>query len=93
MGRFDPTFEFFPTSYVGSKRPNLLFHQDLSAGCPVALYQLAYVQLNYWGFDNENHDGVLIVSKEQANEVVDLFKKLYEHHDPIQSMKPMDLCY
>ena len=38
-------------------------------GCPLAIDHLAYVQLSYWGFDNNKHTGVLIVNKELAQEV------------------------
>lgn len=62
-------------------------------GCPVALNQLAYIQLNYWGFDNKTHQGVLIVNKELAHEVVDIFKQLYVKKFPIQSMQPMEMFH
>ncbi len=56
------------------------------AGCPVPLDQLAYLQLSYWGFDNKQHLGELIVHKQVANETVDIFKRLYNAHFPIEKM-------
>ena len=58
--------------------------------CPVSIKNLAYVELSYWGFDNKAHQGTLIVNKKLAPEVVDIFKILFEHHFPIQQMRPIE---
>jgi cell wall-associated NlpC family hydrolase len=60
-------------------------------GCPVGLNDLDYVKLSYWGFDNKPHQGVLIVNKYLAPEIVAIFKDLYQHGFPIQKMRPMYL--
>lgn len=59
-------------------------------GCPVALQDLAYVTLSYWGFDHKTHTGILIVNKKLAGEVVDIFRELYEQRFPIEQMETMD---
>ncbi|MGL5741811.1 MAG: M15 family metallopeptidase [Legionella sp.] len=61
------------------------------AGCPVPMNDLAYVRLSYWGFDEKTHTGTLIVNKELASEVVAIFKVLFDHKYPIQSMELMDV--
>lgn len=58
--------------------------------CPVSLKNLAYVQLFFWGFDDQPHQGVLIVNKDVAQDVVQIFKRLYQIHFPIQSLNTMD---
>lgn len=58
-------------------------------GCPVALKDLRYIQLNYWGFDNKMHQGVLIVNRRLSKDVVIIFGKLFRAHFPIQRMEPM----
>ncbi len=60
------------------------------AGCPVSMKDLAYIRLSYWGFDQKAHTGTLIVNKELADEVVAIFKVLFQHQFPIQSMELMD---
>lgn len=55
--------------------------------CPVPLSDLAEVTLSYWGFDHKPHQGVLIVDKTLANEVVDIFKAAYYHQFPIERME------
>jgi len=60
-------------------------------GCPVPIKDLAYLQLSYWGYDDKTHtDGVLVVKKEIAKEVVVIFKDLYRHKFPIEKMKLID---
>lgn len=54
--------------------------------CPVAISDLAYLQLSYWGFDQQTHVGDLIVNKQISNEVVAIFKELYLAHFPIAQM-------
>ncbi|MCK4609391.1 MAG: C40 family peptidase, partial [Gammaproteobacteria bacterium] len=62
-------------------------------GCPVPLSNLAYLQLSYWGFDNQAHQGALIVNKNLAPEITTIFKDLYQHKFPIAKMKPMYLYH
>lgn len=59
-------------------------------GCPVSMKDLAYIRLSYWGFDKKAHTGTLIVNKELADEVITIFKVLFHHQFPIQSMELMD---
>jgi hypothetical protein len=59
-------------------------------GCPVPLSDLAYLQLSYWGFDQQKHTGVMIVNKRVAKDVVAIFKDLYAQKFPIQRMQLMD---
>lgn len=59
--------------------------------CPVPLADLAYIKLSYWGFDNKPHLGIIIIHKNLAPEVIQIFKTLYQHHFPIQRMQPMYL--
>jgi hypothetical protein len=57
------------------------------SGCPVPLSDLRYLRLSYVGFDAQNHIGELIVHKDIAKEVVDIFHQLYDIKYPIHSMK------
>lgn len=58
--------------------------------CPVSMKDLAYLRLSYWGFDQKAHTGTLIVNKELADEVVAIFKVLFQHQFPIQRMELID---
>ena len=57
------------------------------AGCPVKLDSLRYIKLTYWGFDNKEHIGELIVNKSVVNDVVNIFKELYNIKYPIRKMR------
>lgn len=59
--------------------------------CPVDIEDLAYLKLTYWGFDNKSHQGVLIVNKNLAPQVLAIFKDLYIQKFPIEKMRPMYL--
>ena len=57
---------------------------------PVPLADLRYLRLSYWGFDGCAHEGELIVHKEVAQEVVDIFGDLFAQRYPIEKMVLID---
>ena len=57
------------------------------AGCPVALDDLRYLTVSFWGFDARAHTGELIVHADVADEVVGVFRRLYEERFPIEEMR------
>ncbi|MDF2545208.1 MAG: D-alanyl-D-alanine carboxypeptidase [Anaerosolibacter sp.] len=59
-------------------------------GSPVALEQLAYVKVLYWGFDGETHEGELVVHGAVAEEILEIFQILYESKFPIEKIRLVD---
>lgn len=57
--------------------------------CPTPLSGLSYVQLTYYGFDGKAHNGVLIVNRKLARQIVAIFRKLYQQRFPIARMQPV----
>ncbi len=57
--------------------------------CPTPLSDLSYVQLIYYGFDGKAHQGVLIVNRRLAKQIVAIFERLYQQRFPIANMQPM----
>ena len=55
-------------------------------GCPVALRRLAYLRVAFIGFDRRPHTGELIVRRDQARGVVQVFRRLYDARFPIEQM-------
>ena len=55
-------------------------------GCSVPLRDLRYLRIPYLGFDDKTHLGELIVHKEVADEVVDIFHMLHILGYPIHKM-------
>ena len=56
-------------------------------GCPVGLQDLRYLRIKYLNFEGETKMGEMIVHKEVADEVVDIFHELYTIGYPIHKMK------
>ncbi len=59
-------------------------------GCPVPLADLRYVTLTYRGFDGADHQGEMVVAASVADDVVAIFRRLYEIGYPIASMRLVD---
>lgn len=59
-------------------------------GCPVRISDLRRVELTHWGFDGVRQRGELIVHKNVAHSVVDVFHTLYSMRFPIRTMHPVD---
>jgi hypothetical protein len=59
-------------------------------GCPVALRDLRLVRLTYVGFDREAHRGRLVIHRRWADEMVEVFRRLYERRFPIRRVRLVD---
>jgi hypothetical protein len=60
------------------------------AGCPVAISDLRFVSLTYWGFDGRPHDGHLVVNRDAVRPVVRAMRSLYDVRFPIRRMVLVD---
>ena len=58
-----------------------------SPACPVALADLAYLNLTFRGFDGGVHTGELVVAADQADNVVSVFRTLFRASYPIEEMR------
>lgn len=58
-----------------------------SAACPVALDQLRYLTVTFWGFDGEHHRGELLVNAAAADGLVEVFRALHAARYPIEEMR------
>ena len=52
--------------------------------CPVGADDLAYVQLTFWGFDDQRHTGELLLNRAVADDVVGVFRTLYDEQVPVR---------
>jgi hypothetical protein len=69
-----------PADLSGSWRP----------GCPVPPEELRLVKVTYWGFDDQAHDGSLVVNVAAAQAMVEVFRQLFDQRFPIRRMEPID---
>ena len=56
----------------------------------VDINTLSYLQISYFGFDGKSHTGEMIVNSKLANDVLAIFKELYEIRYPIEKIKLID---
>ena len=59
-------------------------------GCPVPIRALRQVRVTYVGLDDEVHHGRLVVHRRWADEVLDVFGRLYRHGFPIRRVRLVD---
>ena len=60
------------------------------ASCPMHRSELAYMELSYWGFDDQVHTGTIVTHEYLAPEVVEIFRELFEIRFPIEKMQPYE---
>ncbi|CAA6807782.1 MAG: Unknown protein [uncultured Sulfurovum sp.] len=56
-------------------------------GCPVHLNDLRYINVNYFDFNSQTVSGEIIVHKEVADDVVNIFADLYAIGYPVRQMR------
>jgi len=56
----------------------------------ISYSDLSYLTVLHYGFDDEIHEGELIVNRSVAEEVLDIFKELFENRFPIEQIKLID---
>lgn len=75
-------------SRVDSPAPaSVIARSTWAPGCPVAATDLAWVRLAFWGFDDQRHFGELLANADAAEDLVSVFRSLYEARFPIEEMR------
>ena len=59
-------------------------------GCPATRGTLRRVEVNHWRFDGSVTRGVLVVNKDVAPVVADIFTSLFKKKFPIRKMRPVE---
>jgi hypothetical protein len=59
-------------------------------GCPVPLEDLRYVTVTHRGFDGVDRQGELVVHADAAEEMVTVFRTLFDAGYPVRSMRLVD---
>ncbi|MCG8918315.1 M15 family metallopeptidase [Actinokineospora sp. PR83] len=78
-GRFAATVAPVPDAVVA--------RSTWQPGCPVALAELRYLTMSFWGFDGKAHTGEMIVNASAAEGVAGVFRALYAERFPIEEMR------
>ena len=91
-----PLQDFNNPTFSSQKIPNDIYEKMLGNSIPlnckskVDINSLAYLKISYFGFDNEPHIGEMIVNEKLSNEILDIFKALYDIKYPIEKIKLID---
>lgn len=59
-------------------------------GCPVPLDELRLLTLTHWRFDGRPQQGELVVAATYAEDIVSVFRRLFDERFPIESMRLVD---
>ena len=79
----DDTFQWT----AGPVPEDVLARSSWREGCPVTPDQLVYLTMTHRGFDGRPHTGEMIVNGAVADDVVEVFRQLYEAEFPIEQMR------
>lgn len=75
-------------SRVTSPAPaDVIARSTWAPGCPVGRDDLSWVRLAFWGFDGARHTGELLVNAAAADDLVQVFGRLYADRFPIEEMR------
>ncbi len=66
---------------------DVLARSTWAPGCPVRADELSYVRLTFWGFDEQRHTGELLLARSVADDVVGVFRTLYEERFPFEELR------
>ena len=85
-----PKEPIFSYSEISTDIKNKMLGSSMPKNEPISFDDLSYLKLTYYGFDEKTHIGEMIVNKDVAEEVVEIFKELYMEKYPIEKIKLID---
>ena len=89
----DTTYENKEQFYI-SEIPDDIFEKmqgkSYKADCTLPRENLRYIHVLHVGFDNQVHEGELVVNKDIADDVLEIFKELYESGYQIEKVRLVD---
>lgn len=76
-------FEAAITKVSAEQKNKMISTGSWRSGCPVEVGDLRILTLNYWGFDGSIRVGQLMVHNDVAQDVVNVFNKLFDVRYPV----------
>lgn len=76
----------FAARVAGPAPDDVVARSSWAPGCPVGRDDLAWLRLAFRGFDGARHTGELLVNAAVADDVVAVFRRLYEEHFPLEQL-------
>lgn len=87
-GNYHPII--FNKEPISEELAKMITGASYKANDVIQLGDLSYLQITYWGYDDQTHIGEMIVNEKVADEVLDIFKELYENKYYIEKMRLID---
>lgn len=88
------TYENNKEQFFISEIPDDIFEKmqgkSYKADCTLPRENLRYIHVLHVGFDNQVHEGELVVNKDIADDVLEIFKELYESGYQIEKVRLVD---
>lgn len=90
----DTTYEDNKEQFYISEIPDDIFEKmqgkSYKADCTLPRENLRYIRVLHVGFDNQVHEGELVVNKDIADDVLEIFKEFYESGYQIEKVRLVD---
>ncbi len=84
----------FAQTFTATDIPDSVFSRmqgrSYPEGCTVPRSCLRYLRLSHWDFNGKEQVGEMVCNQEIADDLVAIFKKLYQAHYPIERMQLID---
>lgn len=75
---------------ISSETAVLMMGRSYKEGCPVMLQDLRLIRVSHWDFSDEVQTGCMVVHKKVADELLEIFRELFDAKFPIERMKLVD---
>jgi len=72
---------------VSEVPPEVAARSTWQPACPVTLDELRYLTVAFYGFDDRAHTGELLVHADVADDVVEVFRRLFEARFPLEEVR------
>lgn len=72
---------------VAAVPPEVAARSTWQPACPVALEELRYLTVAFYGFDDRLHTGELLVNADVAEDVVEVFRRLHQARFPLEEVR------
>lgn len=82
--------DIFTSSEIPNSILKKMIGNSISDKNKVDINGLSYLKITYFGFDEKIHTGEMIVNKDVAQEVLDIFQEVYYNKYPIEKIELID---
>ncbi len=82
--------DLFYKEEISDELYKYIYGKSFKENCTTKRDDLTYIRLLYYGFDKQTHVGELIVNKYIADDIIEIFRELYNEKYPIEEIILVD---